>query len=129
MGTQSLTAPGVVSVGWKLDRPGIAVWLLLAPCLLYLAAFSIYPLIYSLRLSFTDLTATDGTGHWIGFRNYVDLLTDPLFWNAAKNSAIMVAASVSLEVAFGTAMALFFNLDLKGAWIVRGILVLPMLLT
>jgi multiple sugar transport system permease protein len=129
MSTESLTAPRTVSVGWILDKPGVAVWLLLAPCLLYLAAFSIYPLIYSLRLSFTDLTAADGTGRWIGIRNYVDLLSDPLFWNAAKNSAMMVAASVSLEVVIGTAMALFFNLDLKGSWIVRGILVLPMLLT
>ena len=43
-----------------------AVWLLLGPCLLYLAAFAIYPLIYSLRLSFTDLTAADGTGRWVG---------------------------------------------------------------
>jgi ABC-type sugar transport systems, permease components len=52
------------------------------PCLLYLAAFAIYPLIYSLRLSFTDLTAADGTGRWVGLKNYGDLLVDPLFWNA-----------------------------------------------
>src|SRR5271166_662851 len=112
MSSHSFAQRRVGDVRGYLDRPGVAVWLLLTPCLLYLAAFSIYPLIYSLRLSFTDLTATDGTGHWIGFRNYVDLLSDPLFWNAAKNSAIMVAASVSLEVVVGTAMALFFNLDL-----------------
>ena len=46
----------------RFDRRGAATWLLLGPCLLYLAAFAIYPLIYSLRLSFTDLTAADGTG-------------------------------------------------------------------
>jgi len=44
-----------------------------------LAAFAIYPLIYSLRLSFTDLTAADGTGRWVGFKNYGDLLSDPQF--------------------------------------------------
>jgi multiple sugar transport system permease protein len=125
----SLTAPRTFSVGDWMNRPGVAVWLLLGPCLIYLAAFSIYPLIYSLRLSFTDLTATDGSGRWVGFRNYLDLLTDPLFWDAAKNSLVMVASSVFLQVVLGTAMALFFNLDLKGSWIVRGILVLPMLLT
>ena len=129
MSTGSLTAQRTVSVGRLLDKPEVAVWLLLAPCLIYLAAFAIYPLIYSLRLSFTDLTATEGTGKWVGFSNYVDLLSDPLFWNAAKNSVIMVAASVSLQVVLGVAMALFFNLELTGAWIVRGILVLPMLLT
>ena len=44
------------------DRPALTAWLLLGPCVLYLLAFSIYPLIYSLRLSFTDLTAATGTG-------------------------------------------------------------------
>ena len=75
------------------------------------------------------MTAADGTGHWVGLRNYADLLRDPLFWNAAENSVIMVTAAVSLQVVLGTALALFFNLHLTGSWIVRGILVLPMLIT
>jgi multiple sugar transport system permease protein len=95
----------------------------------YLAAFAIYPLIYSLRLSFTDLTAADGSGRWVGFKNYGDLLSDPQFWNAAKNSVIIVVATVALQVVLGTALALFFNLRLRGSSIVRGILVLPMLIT
>ena len=110
-------------------HPGATTWLLLGPCLVYLAAFAIYPLIYSLRLSFTDLTAADGTGRWIGFKNYGDLLSDPQFWNAAKNSVIIVVATVALQVVLGTALALFFNLRLRGSSIVRGILVLPMLIT
>ena len=57
------------------------------------------------------------------------LLFDPQFWNATKNSAVMVGSSVAIQVVLGTALALFFNLGLKGAWIVRGILVLPMLIT
>jgi multiple sugar transport system permease protein len=96
---------------------------------LYLAAFAIYPLIYSLRLSFTDLTAADGTGRWVGLKNYGDLILDPLFWNAAKNSVVMVAASVAIEIVLGTALAMFFDLRLMGSSIVRGILVLPMLIT
>jgi len=107
----------------------VAVVLLLGPCLLYLIAFSIYPLIYSLKLSLTDLRAADATGHWIGLRNYGDLLRDEFFWNATKNSAIMVVSSVAIEVVAGVALAMFFNLHLKGSAIVRGILVLPMLIT
>lgn len=102
---------------------------MLAPCLLYLLAFAIYPLFYSLRLSFTDLTAADGTGNWVGLRNYRELLADPLFWNAARTSAVMVAAAVAVQVVLGTSLALFLNLRLRGAWLVRGILVLPMLVT
>ena len=92
-------------------------------------AFAIYPLFYSLRLSFTDLTAAGGTGRWVGLTNYRDLLVDPLFWNAVLNSAVMVAASVAIQIVLGVALALFFSLNLRGASIVRGILVLPMLMT
>jgi multiple sugar transport system permease protein len=113
----------------KLGGLGNATWLLLGPALLYLAAFAIYPLFYSLRLSFTDLTAADGSGKWIGLRNYQDLLGDPQFWNAAKNSVAMVTVSVTIEIVLGTALAMFFDLQLKGSAIVRGILVLPMLIT
>jgi multiple sugar transport system permease protein len=113
----------------RLERAGAAGWLLLAPCLAYLAAFAIYPLIYSLRLSFTDLTAATGTGRWVGLDNYRDLLVDPLFWNAAWRSVVMVTSAVAIEILFGTALAMFFNLQLKGSWIVRGIMALPMLIT
>ena len=113
----------------RLERQNLVVLMFVGPALLYLFAFAIYPLFYSLRLSFTDLTAADGTGVWIGLRNYRDLLVDPLFWNAAANSAIMVASTVAIQLVLGTALALFFNLQLKGSWIVRGILVLPMLIT
>lgn len=102
--------------------------LLLGPALAYLAIFAIYPLFYSLRLSFTDLTAADGSGRWVGVSNYTDLLQDPNFWNAAKNSAVLVTAGVALQVFIGTAGAMFFNLHLRGSWMVRGILVLPMLI-
>ncbi|MGA2045327.1 MAG: sugar ABC transporter permease [Roseiarcus sp.] len=112
-----------------LRGPAASVSTLLGPCILYLAAFAIYPLIYSLRLSLTDLTAADSAGRWIGLKNYTDLLSDPQFWNAAQNSFVMVAASIAIQIVLGTALALFFNLQLKGAFIVRGILVLPMLIT
>jgi len=105
------------------------LWLFLGPCVAYLALFSIYPLIHSLRLSFTDLTAASGTGRFVGLENYRTLLVDPLFWNAAKNSAIMVTLAVALQVVLGVALAMFFNLHLRGSWIVRGIMLLPMLLT
>ena len=111
------------------DRSELVAWLFLGPCVLYLLAFAIYPLFYSLRLSFTNLSAASGTGIWVGLDNYRDLLFDGDFWSAAKNSAVMVSVSVAIQVILGTALALFFNLHLRGSWIVRGILVLPMLIT
>jgi multiple sugar transport system permease protein len=128
MGTETLAVRRGISLRW-VERRGAKAWVLLGPCLLYLLAFAVFPLFYSLRLSFTDLTAAVGTGNWLGLKNYGDLLHDPLFWNATKNSAIMVSATVAIEVVLGVALAMFFNLQLRGSFIVRGIVALPMLIT
>src|SRR4051794_28946267 len=113
MGTAILASHRTV-ISPAFDRQKMVVWLYLGPSLLYLLAFAIYPLIYSLRLSFTDLTAADASGSWIGLRNYRDLLADPLFWNATANSAVMVAVSVAIQVVLGVALAMFFSLELRG---------------
>ncbi|MCY7417864.1 MAG: sugar ABC transporter permease [Chloroflexi bacterium] len=103
--------------------------ILLGPCILYLFAFSIFPLLYSLRNSFTDLGISKDSGNWVGLDNYVAIFNDPFFWNAAGNTAVMVGAAVVVQVVLGTALALFMNQKLRGSWFVRGALILPMLLT
>ena len=59
----------------KNRRRDFTVPVLLGPCVIYLAIFAIFPLVYSLRLSLTDLTADAGSGQWVGLRNYKNLVT------------------------------------------------------
>jgi multiple sugar transport system permease protein len=103
--------------------------LLLGPCALYLVAFSIFPLVTSLVRSFQDYDTRADTWTWIGLRNYSQLIHSSEFWTVVKNTVVLTAAGVAIQVILGTALALFFNQQLRGAWIVRGILILPMLLT
>jgi multiple sugar transport system permease protein len=110
------------------QRRGDAL-LLLGPCALYLVAFSIFPLITSLVRSFQDYDTRADTWTWIGLRNYSQLIHSSEFWTIVKNTVVLTAAGVAIQVVLGTALALFFNQQLRGAWIVRGILILPMLLT
>lgn len=113
----------------RVSRDNRDVLLLLGPCLLYLVVFSIFPLLYSLRISFTDLAIAADSGKWVGLDNYVAVFKDPFFWNAVVNTIVMVGSAVFLQVVLGVALALFFNQHLRGSWFVRGALVLPMLLT
>jgi multiple sugar transport system permease protein len=105
------------------------VLLLLGPCVVYLIAFSVYPLVRSFYVSLQHYNGGTGKFEWVGFHNYTQLFSDPVFWDATKTTAWMVGAAVVLQLLTGTALALFFNLHLRGSWIVRGILILPMLLT
>src|SRR5262249_36995740 len=110
------------------QRRGEAL-LLLGPCVLYLVAFSVYPLIASLVRSFEDYDSRRNTWRWIGLGNYRQLFSSPDFWHTVEHTAVFTFGGVAIQVVLGVALALFFNQRLRGATIVRGILILPMLLT
>ncbi len=105
------------------------VVLLLGPCVLYLLAFSVFPLVYSLYVALCDYDQQTGDLTFIGLDNFRDLFSSDEFWQATRNTAIFTFGGVALQVVLGTALALFFDQKLRGAAIVRGILILPMLLT
>jgi multiple sugar transport system permease protein len=103
--------------------------LLLGPCVVYLLAFSVYPLVTSLIRSFEDYNSRTNTWRWVGLGNYRQLVSDPSFWSTVEHTVVFTFGAVAIQVVLGTALALFFNQQLRGATIVRAILILPMLLT
>lgn len=105
------------------------VGLLVGPALVYLLVFSLFPLLYSLAISFFKWDQVKSSFNFYGLGNFADLAADPVFWTAAVNSGVMTGLGVVIQVVLGTALALFFDLRLRGSWFVRGVLVLPMLLT
>jgi multiple sugar transport system permease protein len=105
------------------------VLLLLGPCVAYLIAFSVYPLVVSLVRSFQDYNPRRDTWRWVGLGNYRHLVGDSQFWHTVAHTAVFTFGGVALQVLLGVALAFFFNQRLRGATIVRGILILPMLLT
>ncbi len=105
------------------------VLLLLGPCVLYLVAFSVFPLVYSLYVALSDYDQVSGDFTFVGLDNFRELFTSGEFWQATRNTAIFTFGGVALQVLIGTLLALFFDQRLRGAALVRGILILPMLLT
>ncbi len=97
--------------------------------MLYLVAFSVYPLVTSLFRSFEDYNSQQNTWRWIGLGNYRQLFSDTEFWHTVEHTAFLTFGGVALQVVLGTALALFFNQRLRGATFVRGLVILPMLLT
>ena len=110
------------------QRRGEAL-LLVGPAVLYLIAFSVYPLVTSLIRSFESYDPRTTSWSWIGLANYRQLFSDPEFWHTLEHTFVFTFGAVAIQVVLGTALALFFNQNLRGATLVRGILILPMLLT
>ncbi|GIH64582.1 carbohydrate ABC transporter permease [Microbispora siamensis] len=74
--------------GRRGPRTGWRGPLLVAPFFVFFAAFGAYPLYYALQLSFIDWHG-GATYRWVGLSNYTYLLTNPDFWGALGNSAII----------------------------------------
>ncbi|HEY9630226.1 MAG TPA: sugar ABC transporter permease [Coleofasciculaceae cyanobacterium] len=86
----------------------LEAWLLLAPALILLGVFVIYPIAYLIYLSFTAGSFTRAGAEWVGLRNYWRLLFDPDFWQVLGNTAYFTIATVlpSLVVPLGLAVLL-----------------------
>ena len=57
--------------------------LFVIPTIAFLILINIFPLFYSLILSFADFSAISGDPpNWIGIRNYRELLRDPYVWES-----------------------------------------------
>ena len=69
-------------------RRRLAPYLFVLPFVAVFLAFSVYPLIFTARLSFTNWRGS-GAAEWVGWDNYTYLLTSPGFWNSLTNSGVL----------------------------------------
>jgi multiple sugar transport system permease protein len=101
----------------------IEPWLFLAPLILVLL-LTVYPLGNAVWMGFTD-KRVGFPAHFIGLENYISLIKDEVFLNAAKNTLIFTVTSVFFKLVLGVIMALILNENFPLRNIARGILALP----
>jgi ABC-type sugar transport system permease subunit len=113
-------------------------WLFAGPALLAIGLVVVFPLLYSLWLSFTDVNLLRATGpaielfdlriplfRWIGARNYTQVLGDPLYWDSLWRTLYFVGAFVIEATVMGLAMALVLNERFVGRPLMRSLLLVP----
>ena len=97
---------------------------------MFLILINIFPLFYSLILSFADYSAISGKSpDFIGIQNYREILHDPHIWESLYITMKYVIISVSgqLVVGFGIAMLLNRAIPFKGT--ITTLLMLPMMMS
>lgn len=111
---QTTTAPARRPAGVSQGRPSKsrahrqrAAYLFIAPAVLVTGLFLLYPFAWSIGISFTDWNFLSSPA-WIGLGNYVDLLTDPVFFNSLMVTIYYVGGTtlVTIPLAFLLAVAL-----------------------
>ena len=114
---------------WRRGDKMVAM-LLLAPALLYLIVMSIYPTIWSLWLAFHNyLVYQPDKASFAGFDNFTDLLDSEVFRQSFRVTLAFSAIAVSIECALGLAIAVLLDRKMRGANLLRTLLIVPVMIS
>ncbi len=106
-------------------RNSLTPYLFLAPALLVIAVFILYPIIAVVYYSFTDYSIVTPPV-WVGLRNYQQLMKDPIFWLALKHSFIYLLVTPTLIV-LCMILAIVVNRKLPGINVFRALYYIPVI--
>ncbi len=112
-------------------RPNWTAWAFLAPLVIYLAVFYVYPLYRNVELSLKDYTVrsfVDGSAPFIGWDNYREVFSDPVFGPALRNTLLFTVGSIVVQYVLGLALAVFFNRNFRLSAPLRALFLVPWLL-
>jgi len=97
-------------------------YLLVLPAVAIMALFTVYPLLNGLRYAFTDKSVLSETYQFVGFKNFVRLLSDHIFWLSLYHSILLTVVVVALQFVFGLILASAMQQDLPGMSLFKSII-------
>ena len=101
-----------------------------APFVIVFCIFSVYPVLRTLYLSFTDLKVV-GTPHWVWFDNYKRVFGDKFFWKALGNTMRIWVVNIVLQLGLAFLLMVIFSdvkYKMKGLRVFRIVYYLPNLI-
>lgn len=100
-------------------------WLLMLPLLVVMTAVIGWPLIDTVRLSFTDAKLVGTEGGFVGTANYIKMLGGSNFQRALVTTTWFAVISVAAEMVLGVLAALLLNQQFRGRTALRALMILP----
>jgi multiple sugar transport system permease protein len=124
-GTQvTVPAIGRLNLSRKERRNLLVGLLFISPWLVGFVVFLVYPIYYTLRISFTRYSGL-GTPEWIGLENYRHMTEDDTFWTAVYNTLYYTGLAVPIGVVVAMVLALAMNQNLPEVPVFRAIILIP----
>jgi multiple sugar transport system permease protein len=112
----------------RTERRNLLLGLLfISPWLVGFLVFLVYPIYWTLRISFTRYTGF-GEPEWIGLDNYREMFKDDLFWTALYNTMYYTVLAVPIGAAVAMILALAMNQPVREVPFYRAIIYLPSVL-
>jgi multiple sugar transport system permease protein len=100
-------------------------WIMVLPSLCVMLAVVIFPLLYSLRLSFIQWDALVPGQKFVGFKNFVQVLLDKRFLASLIHTGVLLAGIITIEFLLGFLLALCLLEEFKLKKLVTATFILP----
>ena len=104
-------------------------YLIVAPAIFVLLLVGLFPLIYSLVVSFQGLTMLEQDYSFRGFVNYAQLFRDTRLWQSLLHTVIFTAVALPIELVLGLLLAYLFLEKMPGRQIFIALLTLPVVIS
>jgi multiple sugar transport system permease protein len=106
-------------------------WIFIAPTIALLLVINIFPLVWTIRLSFTNYRANrpNATVLGVGIDNYVSVLTDPDVWTAMQATAHFLFWTILIETVLGFTLAYLVDRRFRGHAFWTTVILIPMMLS
>jgi len=116
--------PGVSRAeGWRRRGP-------LLPALIFMIVVTQIPFLFTLYYSTLSWNLVrPGSRRFVGLQNYIDVVGDAVFWQAAVNTVVIIVATVLISAVLGLLLALLLDRVFLGRGVVRTLLITPFLVT
>lgn len=114
----------------RLRTDRAASWVFLTPTLIFLGITALFPLLYSVYLSFfrLKLNLPNQVPVFVGLENYVKMFTDKMLHVSTWNTLVFAVLSVALELVLGLMVAMIICSDKMWARVVTSIFMIPMIM-
>ncbi len=100
-------------------RRNITAWLLVAPALIFMLIFTVYPVFRSIALSLTNFKLGMQTPEFIGLANYTKLFGSKLFWKIMGNTIYFALITVIPSMVGGLFLATLVNRKSRAIGFIR----------
>jgi raffinose/stachyose/melibiose transport system permease protein len=107
----------------------VPIVVFLAPAIIFLVGFLLYPLVSSFQLSLLDWNGLGESRRYVGLANWERLLHDVLFWKALGDNLLLAFFSVLIQMPIALILAVMLDEASKGSRILKILYFLPLLMS
>ncbi len=109
-------------------REALVAALMLLPSMVFLAAFTYWPILRSIYFSFHDVMLGSSKIIYLGWENYERLLQDGLFWKSFRNTAFYTLITIPLSLVCALLLAVALDSKIRGMALYRSAFFYPVMI-